>query len=488
MQTSEVTNRLHDKRKGPRMRKSLKYLNILALLSLSAHAYADIGASINSCVTALSATGGVCDFRSMGANSTATLITLNKPVTLLLEDTQITFTGSAQIVVSAAGVRIEGTTQSTKLVEGVATVDVIAGSAAQDLEIRGISFVGVGESSCGTASGDAIRLTNSSAGSIARIRVTANDFSGFCEHGVHIQNATDVWVTDNVIWNTADGIRFSGVLRGTIAHNNLYDQMYAAISPYTFGIAIGLDSVNAQSGISYPPCNDIQIIGNTIGVSSSGMGYSNSEGILVHAGSNVTISGNNLHNVLFGIGVNPFTSGDVISNVTIVGNTYVGPTTTNATAGSANSGISVSGAAPNTIPSNIVISNNAVFQANVAFATPNSAYAGIAIGANKAVVTGNVISSVGASGIELLNPSNYLLVTDNYVYNVSGSGSSGLYANAAGLSTMSGRIRTNFVTSAANGYNFCNMTASSGLLFGANDTSSVTTAVQCGTNVTQTTF
>lgn len=270
----------------------------------------------------------------------------------------------------------------------------------------------------------------------------------------------------------------------------LRDQMFPS-GTSNYGIAIGLDSTNGDTcdsgSPSFPVSSDIQIANNSVGVTfdgTSSIGYSNGEGILVHAGTNIIITGNTLNDALLGIGVNPFNSGDLVSNITISNNSYFGPANSESSHTNANEGISVEGSSTTTIPSNIVIANNVLGQANLIAA--NSSFASIALAANNVIVTGNFIYSSNYNGIALRGANNELLIMGNYIYNVTGSGSNGIYGYAG---TQAGRIRGNFVTSATNGYNFSSgISSSPNLLFGTNDSSSVTTALINNGGVTITTF
>src|SRR5262245_51579419 len=88
------------------------FLAVFCIL-IAGYCFADIGNDINTCVSNLPQTGGVCDFRARGAQTAAATINLNKPVSLLLDGTRITLNGSPGIQVSYPGVHILGVTSST---------------------------------------------------------------------------------------------------------------------------------------------------------------------------------------------------------------------------------------------------------------------------------------------------------------------------------------------------------------------------------------
>jgi len=397
------------------------FLSIIFIASMPA--YADGGARISAAIAAMRPTGGVYDFRNQGAISAESTIVIDKPVTLLLDGTQLTLNGTPGILIESNSVRIEGSTGQTKLIQG-GTVggggnhNVIYGNALSDLKIEGVTFVGIP----GTMPEDdtnAIRLQNAAAGNIRRVRIVGNTFTGFCLHAVLIQNATDVTVEDNTIEQVSDGIRFSGVEGGKILGNTILNTQLP--NSGAFAVAIGLDTTAPlDDGVSYPICRDIHISRNTVST------YVNGEGIMIHAGAGVSITDNVFDNVLMGIGINPFNSTDLLYHVTVTGNTYVGTLTPGALSSTGNYGIYVGGGEGTVTPSYVVVTANIISQANeIARSTGQS---GIGIGyADHVLVEGNLIHDSVCNGIKLRNPTSRIVVKDNYVTGITGPGRDSAY-------------------------------------------------------------
>lgn len=392
-------------------------LTVILFLMLGAPLYADGGTQISACIAALPSMGGVCDFRNYGALTAASTIVVNKPTTLLLDGTQLTLNGSPGILIAANGVRIEGAAGQTKLIQGGTlgstpyNRNVIDGNTLEDLKIEGITFMGI-PCSVPQDNNSGIHLSNPSPENISRVRVTGSTFTGFCLHGVMIQNASDVVIEDNVIYGVSYGIRFSGVTRGKIINNVVRDTQIANNGAFT--VAIGLDTTAPlDDGLTYPISTDIQIAKNTV------FDYVNGEAVMVHSGCDILISDNVFNNVLMGIGVNPFNSTDYLYDVTVTGNAYVGTTTSGASRTTGNYGIFVGGGGSAAIPSNIIVTNNTVSRANE---IARSGYqGGIRISeATNVLVQGNFVHDTFNTGILQTSLGSGVVIRENYVHNIPG--------------------------------------------------------------------
>jgi hypothetical protein len=435
-------------------------------LSIGSALHADAGTQINACITN-APNDGVCDFRGAGTVVAAETIYITKPVTLLLDGTQLILNGSPGIAVASNGVRIRGTVGRTQLIQGTVGNNVIGGSALSDLEVQGISFVGI-PGTVPQYNNNGIALSAKAPGMISAVRVVGNTFTGFRMYAVVIQNASDVEVVDNTIAGVADGIRFSGVVRGKIIHNFVHDtQLPSTI----FTVAIGLDSTNTN----FPICSNIEIAQNTV------LHYVNAEGILVHAGQNITISNNILDDVLLGIAVQPFNKMDDTHDIIITGNAYTGAALPGAAAQTGNYGIFVGGGPKASIPSHVIVANNKISKANEV--VRNAAQGGIGVGySNDVTIDGNSIHDTESNGISLTNPNSQIVIVNNFIDNVvsqSGKATHGIYGYS-GVQT--GRIESNFVSNATNAYQFD--VASPDLLFGSNDAANIATKIAHGSNVT----
>jgi hypothetical protein len=457
-----------------KMRFGTKCWAVIFWVCASTACFADLGADINACVAALPATGGTCDFRNKGAGSAAATVALNKPVILLLDGTQLTVNGSPGIQVSGHGISIRGAVSTTQLIQGTVGNNVIGGSSITVLEVRGVSFVGQA-APISASQNNGVFLSNSAAGHISKIRIIGNTFTGFRFHAVYLQNATSVIVADNAIWHVSGGIRFSGVHYGRILRNVVTDTQ---VPNTTFTVAIGLDSTDPINGVSYPPCTYIQIVNNTVKT------YVDAQGILVHAGSHITISRNVLTDVLIGISMNPFNMHDVEQYLTVTNNVYTGTLTAGAPSNLGNYGIFIGGGPQGSayIPQHAIIEGNSVTQANEV--VKSSVQGGIGIGwADDVTLKNNSVDNSLFNGIALTNPNTRLLITQNKITNLvsptAGIPTVGLYG-INGVQT--GRVRSNFVAFANDGYRFD--VKSPGILFGPNTAIKVDTVLYNPGNVT----
>lgn len=387
----------------------------MVLLLVCKPAAADGGKLIQDCVAALPATGGVCDFRNQGALTAASTIVVNKPVALLLDGTQLTVYGAPGILIEANGVRLEGTAGQSKLIQGGSlgntgyNRNVIYGSTVENFNAEGIDFVGLA-CSVPADNNSGIKFQNSTSGYIRQIKISANTFTGFCLHAVHIQNASDVLVEDNIIAGVVHGIRFSGVVRGKILNNVIRD---AELGSSRFAVAIGLDTTAQQDdGISYPVSSNIQISHNTVQT------YVNGEAVMVHSGTGIVISNNIFDDVLMGIGANPFNSTDTMHNIAITGNSFTGTTTPGAATSTGNYGVYVGGGPSTTVPSYVVVANNVICDANKIVRSPHKG--GIGIGrADGVLIENNLIHDVVANGIVLASTSEHVTMQGNDIQGVS---------------------------------------------------------------------
>lgn len=135
-----------------------------ATLDCSAYIGADLGATLNSCITALPSTGGIADARGLAATETlSTAVSTVKNVTILLCGQQITQTASITLSSSSsnAGSLVGCPSQSTKLTKGA--------NLTYQVEIDGFSggvqYMSLDGASGSSFSGSGILMTANSASS-----------------------------------------------------------------------------------------------------------------------------------------------------------------------------------------------------------------------------------------------------------------------------------------------------------------------------------
>ncbi len=234
----------------------------------------------------------------------------------------------------------------------------------------------------------------------SNVTVKNSTFTGLRYHAVYAKKSQNIHVTDNTVYGICLGIRFSGIQGGSIQRNTVRDP---STPNSTFTVALGLDS-SADDGL--PNTTDITIADNTV------RNYVDAQGLMVHDGSNLTITNNLFDNVLIGIELNPFIGYDAINTVTVTGNTYYGTTVPGPRGTITNYGIAVSGGP--IVVRNVLISGNTVVGGNSI--TQSDAQGGIAVGWGDSVkVTGNTVRNSYGSAITFNNPNTNISVVSNTI-------------------------------------------------------------------------
>lgn len=278
---------------------------------------------------------------------------------------------------------------------------ILSVTNSSELIIEGLHFLGLGGSVSESLNSGIYVLSSSN------VNIRNNTFSGCREHGIYIQGSSYVNVTHNEVYNTAGGIRFTGVTNSTITRNTARD---TSLPNGTFTVGIGLDSTDGhQHGV----CRDIQITNNIV------RNYVNSQAILLHAGVNVNIQDNIVTNVLIGVSINPYNSSDTTQNITVSNNSYVGTDTNGASPEFGNYGIFVGGGDGNSAatPTHVIVDGNNISDSNAVLL--QYYFGGIGIGYTDDVeVKNNGIQRSRGAGISLTNPNTRLNIHDNLITNV----------------------------------------------------------------------
>jgi hypothetical protein len=162
--------------------------------------------------------------------------------------------------------------------------------------------------------------------------------------------------------------------------------------------------------VSYSPCERIQIVNNKV------KGFPYAQGVLVHAGSWITISNNHFYQISMGVSVNPFNSTDFVNHVTITGNVVEATNASTLPASSGDVGIHVKSGGSTPLIFAPTITGNVVHGTNrVALDTGQGGYViGFTSGAT---VTGNVAYGCGGNGFIISDAEPGITVTGNSVLN-----------------------------------------------------------------------
>ena len=366
-------------------------------------------------------------------------------------------TGVEEVVVSAGRykvgplwvpdtvARLYGTGELLQAADAQSILNV---EAVDHLQIEGLTFTGVG--------GDLSESRNTgidvSSGS-TNIRIYNNRFTGLRLHAVHVKGSSDIQIVGNRVVGVSHGIRATFCSRLRIARNLLADPQYTG-----FSVAIGLDSTDTPP---FGVCRDVVISENII------EGYHNSQAMMIHAGERITIAGNVMREVLIGVSLNQFQLGDILRDITVVGNVYHGTDVPLSPPGNGNYGIFAGGDTTFTTE-HIVIANNVIDNANAV--VRSFGQGGIGLGyVDDIVVEGNVVRNCVAAGIALSNVKSRVLIRGNMITDVVAAPDTtraGIYVRAG---TVTGRIEGNVIDGVAWGMRFDAL--SPGLLIGPNDIS-----------------
>ena len=193
---------------------------------------------------------------------------------------------------------------------------LVVGSS--NVHLRGLQLTG---RNTGTyvSSEQAVRAVGSSWAS-ALTDVTVEDcvINGWGESGVYMQYITDFRILRNRIYNIAyAGNLLLSSQRGVVANNVITNITPGNGSSNAYGIALTRSSTSSL--VTDPRSSDIAVTGNTIS------GVPAWEGIDTHGGERLSIVGNTVYNVLYGIQIGDARDGSGVSsygpkNVLVAGN------------------------------------------------------------------------------------------------------------------------------------------------------------------------
>lgn len=275
------------------------------------------------------------------------------------------------------------------------------------------------------------------------IQVEGNYFYRFNFIPVRIYATQNLKVSGNVFQSNAFGVYMTGTSRYAIVGNVFDTCVMYATSPSTSQFCIAIASESTQ--------------GHSLGVTSRGTvsgnliyKYGYAQGILVHAGSFISITGNSCEETGICISLNPASNqaDDVISNVSVTGNQSSGATSLSTFPSSADTGIVVkSGPGPNVNITNVVVSGNVLSSHNRV--AGDAAVGCINVGyADYVVVTNNVLTSCGANSIVVDSPVVGLVVSANVMDNTitKGGENNGLLYATGATGAQSNTIGNHFKT------------------------------------------
>lgn len=342
-------------------------------------------------------------------------INIANAVKLILGNINLTVNGSPGLYITASKVSIIGSGENYSiLTQGTVDKNIIAntitstgGTSVSDIDIRGIRFVGI-PATVSVSRNNGIYFQSDTTGGVQRVTVENCTFTGLRDSAMRIYHARDVLIQGNHVVSVSNSLcRLAGVLRGIITNNILRDTQ---LPDTTFTTGIVLESTDPIDTITYEICDRIIISNNIVS------GYVNAQAILVHAGKNITITGNILTEVLIGISLNSFNTDDDINDVVIDGNVYSGTGTIGAADTTGNYGIYFGGIIGNHAE-RVVISNNTIYNANAVVKGENQGGIGINA-ADYVVIIGNNIRYCYESGIVFQGINARCFISNNSIQDI----------------------------------------------------------------------
>lgn len=278
---------------------------------------------------------------------------------------------------------------------------------ASNVIFDGVTFIGTGASTAGTAS--AIRATGTEAAPIRNLAILNCTIRDFNKYAIEATSVREFTINSNLIENIAYGaIMVLAGIKGYILSNTIKNLVQPTGFVNSYGIAMTRNS--SQSLALSPRSSDIVCSGNIID------GVTKWEAIDTHGGENLTITGNKVTNAYIGIALVPCRdeSGNAIyapKNI-IVSNNLLDSGKMD---GTARSGIQLIGCI--TTVDNVVEYASAVITDNIVrnFGTENtSTQAAIFLQATRgALVSKNRIINGAPNGVNLNNNNQGAMVLDN---------------------------------------------------------------------------
>lgn len=450
------------------MRVRMMFLCVVLLtVSATIAGATDIGTQINAAITALPAGGGVVNSCGMtGSTTFPSTITINKPVTLQLCQ-YLTYGGSGSansaVNITSSGVRITGALPGSGFAQSVSGPDLIRiSSPVQDVTVDHLWLTGVSTSSCTSSSDNGV--VSLAAAGVTTLRVFDNVMTNLCGNGVYLQKSSDISIHDNTMPNlNGSGVRLSGVQQVNVSHNNIGP---TGLTPSTFNIAVIISSICTTCGLTQAcvgctNSSDLHFVANTI------RSYPNSQGILLHDGTWVTIADNVIRDVLAGIALGVYSSSDTINNATITGNVLVGTTNSGVVVTGGEYGIDVVGSSSTNKAAKVSITGNNIAGFNAI--SPNAAWGGIlASQADNVDISSNVVYSNSCNGISLAQNLTRVSVRNNNVMDTVSCG--GAYGIRVPSGQASSSITGSIASNTENNLTVCNEFDSfePGILFNQN--------------------
>lgn len=244
-----------------------------------------------------------------------------------------------------------------RLYQAAANANLLTATSLTRLRVTKCDFYGV----AGTvvaSSNTGLRLVSCSG-----VQLDTLYFEGWRIYPLWSNGVTDSVYTNLLGKGNSDGFRFTSCNNVVVNGASLYSPQTLAS---TFIVGFALDSTDGGNTI----CTNMTFAGCNV------KGYINAQAYLIHAGIRVSINGGVLDDVLIGIGITQFNSGDFLQDISIDG-VEINCTTTVGDTSIGSVGITAFGFSSTVLAQNITISDCNVRAANLVVASQSADRGGI---------------------------------------------------------------------------------------------------------------
>jgi hypothetical protein len=343
---------------------------------------------------------------------------------------------SGSVSISASDTHIVCSDTTSVIVQQKANFDqIVIADGLSNISIEGCTFRGV-KGTKRASSNFAIKATNAT-----NVRIVNNTFTDWQQDAIVCRNCTDLQIEGNKMVGLWGGILIQGGKRVRVIGNHL--QQNPGYQNRVFVVAIQFDTTKGGFGA----VSDATVSTNVVD------GYVNSQCILFHAGSGISIEQNQCNNVLNGIVLGPMlgTGADNIYNAKIMNNTIVGTLTAGAAA-IANQGIGLNGLSGGTV-NHVTVSGNTVERFNGVVKSDTQG----AIQLNwvdDVTISRNTIREAYGNGINIAANATRINILGNHISDVRFAASVCTGIEVQSGTTVSGTIDGNYIDGTNDGLRF----------------------------------
>jgi hypothetical protein len=325
-----------------------------------------------------------------------TNVTINKPLSLVVEANTTITTNSTSINVTTGPVSLIGRGPTSQIIQGAANTDVVVVTGGP-LNVEDLSFTGVAGTSL-VNHNSAILAT-----SVNDIKMLRSTFTNFQFHSVLFQGCNRVLVDQNTFVGNIAAL-FRGGSQLQYSHNLARDPQTPNT---TFIIPLQFDSTSGGYGVA----SDINVSDNIF------LNWPASQCIELHTGNQFVVSGNLLDNCYIGVSVNPFQAGDLANDGTISGNTIIVSTTSGISTSIPDTGISLSGLNGSYPVQRVSVVGNTILNSNQYSTSNLFGCINVSGTTNDLLFDGNTLDTCTGNGFALVGTNSRITIENNHMHN-----------------------------------------------------------------------